>query len=67
MDNKKNNIHIGDHNVIKNSVIGQNNSKQKNIITEQQHWYEKLFWKILIPIFVAVVAGLIVILVNNKL
>lgn len=55
-------IHIGNKNKIENSVIGKceqiNNAKNAKS-DKSEKWYTKLFWKLIIPIAVVVVAAVI--------
>lgn len=57
-----NNINIGNKNKINNSIIGNSidcNYRPGNI-KEKSSWYSQLFWKILIPIMVAVITAIII-------
>ncbi len=52
-----NSIHIGDKNKIKDSVIGNNIQTGNAELKNNEKWYSKLFWKLLIPIVVVVIAA----------
>lgn len=56
MSKKKNDsIYIGNGNKIKNSVIGNNIRVSKD--QDKEQWYQKLTWKLIVPIIVAVVGA----------
>lgn len=56
MSKKENNsIYIGNGNKIKNSVIGNNIRVPKD--QDKEQWYQKLTWKLIVPIIVAVVGA----------
>lgn len=50
-----NSIHIGNGNRIKNSVIGTNIKVDQD--SSKEKWYQKLTWKLVVPVVVAVVAA----------
>lgn len=58
-DNK---INIGSKNKISNSIIGNNIecNYTPGSIKEKNSWYSQLFWKIFIPVMVAVIAAIII-------
>lgn len=53
-----NSIHMGDNNKIKNANISTGNQKEK------ESWLKKWWWAFVVPIGVAVVAGIILYLLN---
>lgn len=57
-----NRISIGNKNKINSSIIG--NNIHTNISTERNKkintWYTNLFWKIVIPVVVAIISALII-------
>lgn len=60
-----NSIHIGNSNKISGSTIGNDNAPlQKNDKCEK--WYNKLFWKLIVPIAVVVIGATICLWLNLK-
>ena len=62
--NEDNHIIIGDRNKIRDSIIGNKNDILSAIPSKKAPWYSKLIWKIITPVTVAVIAAIIIWLLN---
>ncbi len=54
MKQENNSVKIGKKNKITNSVIGSYNQITNEDQQQSEKWYNKLFWKIIIPVVVGV-------------
>lgn len=59
MKYEDNSIHIGSRNKIKDSTIGHHDQIINTKSSNNEKWYSKFFWKLLIPIVVGVIAAAI--------
>ena len=64
MKYEDNSVHIGDKNKIKDSAIGQNSNNMKMGLIPDEKWHSKIFWKLLVPVAVIVLATVICLLLG---
>ncbi len=66
MKQENNSVKIGKKNKITNSVIGSYNQITNEDQQQSEKWYNKLFWKIIIPVVVGVAVAAICLWIGLK-